>query len=397
MSRIRLEAHGLEVVLQGDAEQAIQTLYDVLVHLGASAAGTGPVDGCVGFRVDVAPGRRPTEFGRPLHLDVRVWRGGDGLHLECGAGAAVLSAGTATVQLDEDRLPLHFATYIWANLLRARGYYVLHAGGVVADGRGVLVIGPSGSGKSTLTLGLLRSGLRLLSDDSVVLAKGRAHAMRRGLFLEPAAARRTYPDLEGSWSPCPLVEASKQRLDLASVFGTVQEDDAVPALLVFPRVGEGGPTTVEAMPPEAALHVLVEQSRLVELDEEVVEAHLEALGQLASTPAVAVTLGPDVLDDAAPLVQHLLTHAGAGAGDVGGTVIRHDDTLHVSLFDGTGALLHLPSMSYVGLDVSASWMYARLHESEDLIDDLVRMHALERSEAADIVASFVNDLGELAP
>ncbi len=66
----------------------------------------------------------------------------------------------------------------WAHIVSAqalplaatlRGLEVLHASGVVLDGRAVLITGPAGAGKSSLAAALVRAGGALLSDDSVAL------------------------------------------------------------------------------------------------------------------------------------------------------------------------------------------------------------------------------------
>jgi hypothetical protein len=52
--------------------------------------------------------------------------------------------------------------------LLAQGVYVVHAGAVVFHGVALAIAGRSGQGKTTLTLGLLRRGLGLLSDEFAV-------------------------------------------------------------------------------------------------------------------------------------------------------------------------------------------------------------------------------------
>jgi hypothetical protein len=53
--------------------------------------------------------------------------------------------------------------------LLAQGIYVVHAGAAVFDGRALVLAGRSGQGKTTLTLGLVRRGLGLLSDEFAVV------------------------------------------------------------------------------------------------------------------------------------------------------------------------------------------------------------------------------------
>jgi hypothetical protein len=91
----------------------------------------------------------------------------------------------------------------WASIVAAqalplaatiRGLEVLHASGVVLDGKAVLVAGPPGAGKSSLAAALVRAGGQLLSDDAVALQLCRdeliAHAGSVALQLREAENRQ---------------------------------------------------------------------------------------------------------------------------------------------------------------------------------------------------------------
>jgi hypothetical protein len=71
--------------------------------------------------------------------------------------------------------------------LFAQGTYVIHAGAAVFRGRALAIAGRSGQGKTTLTLGLLRRGLGLLSDEFAVVepAERRLLPYHRSLHVRP--------------------------------------------------------------------------------------------------------------------------------------------------------------------------------------------------------------------
>jgi|TARA_Y100000310_G_C20689571_1_gene821338 hypothetical protein len=56
--------------------------------------------------------------------------------------------------------------------LAERGIYFLHSGGVVKDGKGILIAGRGGSFKTSFVMELLRQGYSLLGDDLVALSGG---------------------------------------------------------------------------------------------------------------------------------------------------------------------------------------------------------------------------------
>ncbi len=71
--------------------------------------------------------------------------------------------------------------------LLAQGVYVVHAGAVVFRGEALAIAGRSGQGKTTLTLGLLRRGLGLLSDEFAVVepTERRLLPYHRSLHVRP--------------------------------------------------------------------------------------------------------------------------------------------------------------------------------------------------------------------
>ncbi len=97
----------------------------------------------------------------------------------------------------------------WATLIPAqalplaatlRGLEVLHASGVVVDGRALLFAGAPGAGKSSLAAAFLYRGAVLLSDDTVALES-------RDGALSPTLARRCYTCRRPSTSVCRRVSA----------------------------------------------------------------------------------------------------------------------------------------------------------------------------------------------
>ncbi len=52
-------------------------------------------------------------------------------------------------------------------LARSRGYFVLHAAGVVRGDRGIVLQGPAGAGKSTLAMACARRGFGVFAEDAV--------------------------------------------------------------------------------------------------------------------------------------------------------------------------------------------------------------------------------------
>ena len=97
--------------------------------------------------------------------------------------------------------PLHravenFLRVVSAHWFLRRGGLLIHASGVVREGRAHLFFGPSGSGKTTVTL--LSAGDLILGDDLILVreAHSRFEACAvpfRGLYREPPQADQAFP------------------------------------------------------------------------------------------------------------------------------------------------------------------------------------------------------------
>jgi hypothetical protein len=89
-------------------------------------------------------------------------------------GRVLISPDGAELLCEPDPANENWARIVSAQALplaaTLRGLEVMHASGVVLDGRAVIITGPPGAGKSSLAAALVRVGGRLLSDDAVALA-----------------------------------------------------------------------------------------------------------------------------------------------------------------------------------------------------------------------------------
>ncbi|HEY3758572.1 MAG TPA: hypothetical protein VGL37_02335 [Solirubrobacteraceae bacterium] len=116
-------------------------------------------------------------------------------------GRVLISPDGGELLCDPDPTNAQWAAIVVAQALplvaTLRGLEVLHASGVVIDGRAVLITGAAGAGKSSLAAALLRAGGLLLSDDAVALELRDgalvAHAGSLALQLRAAEDERLTP------------------------------------------------------------------------------------------------------------------------------------------------------------------------------------------------------------
>ncbi|MHB1382544.1 MAG: hypothetical protein ACYCXJ_10030 [Thermoleophilia bacterium] len=185
-----------------------------------------------------------------------------------GAGAVIadLDAGLAAAFVEQDMTACAWSMAhviffpLWAQMLKMRGLFPVHAAGLVRDGCGIIFPGKSNCGKSTMALKLLRRGFKLLGDDTVFI-RARDNGAEMLFFPEEVDVCSETVDLysqlalartltEDRWQP-------RERVNLREVGAESVVETAKVDLLVFPVIAEDGVTRFEPVPPSAALAELI--------------------------------------------------------------------------------------------------------------------------------------------
>lgn len=149
---------------------------------------------------------------------------------------------------------------IWAQMLKTRGIFPVHAAGLERNGVGILFPGRSNCGKSTMALNLLREGYRLLGDDTIFLRRSGEGAELLFFPEEVDVCAETvdlFPNLalarnltEDRWQP-------KARVNLSEIGPNSVVESAPAGLLVFPVIAPDGRTRFERVNPTEALAELI--------------------------------------------------------------------------------------------------------------------------------------------
>lgn len=191
--------------------------------------------------------RSTTGHGR-RHARFRALRGGDD-------GGLVVRDETVLGRTDDPSRTLGLLVWgvnRWILDVASRTRLLLHAGGVVDDGRAVLLPGVSGSGKSTLTAALVRSGLGYLSDEAVELREdGRVAGYAKPLSLDPGAFE-LFADLAPAERTAQAPYLSRQWQVPAGELSHVTRDAPL-AALVFPTYRSGEATHLTRLSPAGVL------------------------------------------------------------------------------------------------------------------------------------------------
>ncbi len=142
-------------------------------------------------------------------------------------------------------------------------YTIVHAGAVLTDGGAIVLPGRSGSGKSTLVAGLVRAGLRYLTDEAAAIDP---QALRVQPYPRPIAlgsgARRVLPEV------APVLDADVERryagdewiVDPRRLGRSVPNDAATPALIVAQQYESSARSHIEPMRRAEALMTLGENA-----------------------------------------------------------------------------------------------------------------------------------------
>lgn len=147
-------------------------------------------------------------------------------------------------------------------LLRRLGLFPLHGSGVAQNRRGVIALGESGSGKSTLAAHLLTHGFNPLSDDAIILSRGKSAPLalggEKGVFIHSRALSR-FRVLQ-SLSPVGQKHSASGLKKLLAPPITTPLTQAAVKMVLFPVVKKNSPSGLVKLNHKQALIKLLTQS-----------------------------------------------------------------------------------------------------------------------------------------
>jgi hypothetical protein len=146
------------------------------------------------------------------------------------------------------------------------GHHLLfHAGGLEADGTGILVPAASGSGKSTLTAGLARAGLGYLSDELVALELDGAMPGRLLPYPKPITVKPGSFAVLAEMGPGPLGEGwfgetgggdDEWQVPVGEGTGRRIGDPCAPGFVIAPRYDPAAETALTRLNETEAFFTL---------------------------------------------------------------------------------------------------------------------------------------------
>lgn len=204
--------------------------------------------------------------------------------------------------------PLFF-TILLIELLRYRGMYYLHSGGVSKDKKNcILIAGEGNTGKTTLTTSFIKCGYYFLGDDALFIynnENGEIHVhsyardflfTRDGIKYFPEFSSRINSDNGNIKLNLPAVKIFKHKF--------IKESK--PFAILFTKIGNEKRTTLKEIRPAGALRNLILCSQQVMFDNIVARSHLEALSKLAVQCKIfEAELGSDLLNNCEETIHKL--------------------------------------------------------------------------------------------
>jgi hypothetical protein len=187
-------------------------------------------------------------------------------------------------------------------------HLLFHAGGLEADGIGILVPAASGSGKSTLTAGLARAGLGYLSDELVALELDGATPGRLLAYPKPITVKPGSFGVLASMDPGPLGDGwfgeggGEWQVPVGEGAGLRVGDPCAPGFVIVPRYDAAAETALTRLSETEAFFMLALHA--VNLLPHGASG-TKALGRLAAT-CECYSLALSDLDEACGLVLGLV-------------------------------------------------------------------------------------------
>ena len=166
--------------------------------------------------------------------------------LDAGVAQGFVSEATAR---DAATVRYSFLESMALSLLaRSRGYFVLHAAGVVRGDRGIALQGPAGAGKSTLAMACARRGFGVFAEDSIFVRVRPTGLEWWGMpwvqRLLPDA-RPAVPGDRRAARPRPAERRIEDRRRARRIHPGRAVPCAAPGPIVLLSRGDGGPTRIE--------------------------------------------------------------------------------------------------------------------------------------------------------
>lgn len=248
----------------------------------------------------------PSEDPLSAGLDFEVYRADDLVQLDLGEKGIIrisLSAGSAEAYFP-DPSAVHadalgsLIMFTLAELLKTVEIYMIHAGSVSLEGRGVLIPGTQGRGKSTLCLTLVEGGFGFLTDD-VSLLRTVGESVEFLEFPERVSVS------ENTIALIPHLQTMSEKMEVGLLKRHFNIDDVYPGartaradtgLILFPEVSGLKQSRLESLPPTRAMENLMPQAISV-LDVDTAREQFALLSKLVSeSDCYKIYLGKDLVE-----------------------------------------------------------------------------------------------------